>query len=178
MSVIGEKSEEIVIDICNVSVAYPNGDGGTNTYDAPDGTAILAYHAIERGKGGNAGYNFSVLGDNSVFVSESIVVQKFQAIFDFLKNEKKEEYKTRVEELLNEAKRAATMTASTHSKLITKWHCHHDGSEFNRKGGNLNLAVGIILIKSLTTRNIDALITQIINAISRGDKPNEIKLVA
>lgn len=177
MSFIGEIHEE-TIDICNVTVAYPDGKGDTNTYDAPDGTAIVSYRAIERGKGGQSGYSFSLTGDKSVLVSEDVVIQKFQTIFDFLKNQNKEEYQTRVEELLNEASRVAKMTASTHSKLITKWYCHHDGNDFNRVGGNLNLAVVVKLIKSLTTRNIDSLISEIINAISRGDKPEDIKLVA
>jgi hypothetical protein len=176
MSVIGETHEE-TFDVCDVNVAYPDGQGGTNTYDAPKGTAILSYRAIERGRSGNSGYNFSLQGDNSAYVSLVEIEGKFRSVFDFIENNKKDEYKNKVDQILNEAKRVAQMTASTHSRLTTNWHCHHNGNDFDRRGGNLNLSVAVKLIKTLDNRNIDDLIKVIIDAISKGARPEDINPV-
>lgn len=176
MPVIGEVYETDPIDICNVTVAYPDGKGDTFSFDAPKGTAILSYHAVERGKGGQSGYEFSVIGDNSVFVSADDVKSKFKVVFDILASdpEKEKEYKLKIESLQEEALRASQMRASTHSKLLCKWWCNHDGNDFDKRGGNLNLAFIAKLIRSLDTSNIDALIATIIDAIKAGQSPGTI----
>ena len=180
MSVIGEVYDTPEIDVANVNVSYPDSKSGTFTWDAPKGTAILAHRAVERSRGGRVSYSFSVVGDNSVFVSSQDVRSRFQAIFDYLQKDasKEKDYKERTELLLNEAIRIATMTASTNAKIICNWECQHDGWEFDKKGGNLSLAIVATLIRSLDKTNIDSLVVAIINAISKGTPPAEINLPA
>jgi hypothetical protein len=187
MSFIGEVRDTPEMDVANVNVSYPDSKSGSFTFDAPKGTAILAHRAVERSRGGRVSYSFSaVVGDNSVFVSAQDVRSSFQAIYDHLqKNSSKEnnkqkekEYKERIELLLKEAIRIATMTASTNAKVTCNWECKHDGSEFDRKGGNLSLALVVTLIQSLDKTNIDQLVLAIISAIEKGTPPAQINLAA
>jgi hypothetical protein len=174
MSFIGEVRDTPEMDVANVNVSYPDSKSGSFTFDAPKGTAILSYSLS------------AVVGDNSVFVSAQDVRSSFQAIYDHLqKNSSKEnnkqkekEYKERIELLLKEAIRIATMTASTNAKVTCNWECKHDGSEFDRKGGNLSLALVVTLIQSLDKTNIDQLVLAIISAIEKGTPPAQINLAA
>lgn len=177
MSVLGEK-EDVAIDIVSLNVSYPDSRSDTTHWDAPKGTAIAGYRAVERSRSSRSGYSFSVTGDNSVSLSSTDVRGKFNAVFDFIAQNGKDEYKLRVEELLNEAIRVATMTAATHSRLTCNWHVSHEGSEFDRRGGNLSLGAVVTLIRALDTRNIDAILQSVIEAISKGTPPQELTLPA
>lgn len=97
-SLIGE-TETRTFDVVNVSVKYPGSKSDREEIDAPAGLAIVSYKAIERYNYGRAGYDFSLVGDNSIFIDDRIVDSKFRGVFDYIENnvdqDKKQEYKKR-----------------------------------------------------------------------------------
>lgn len=176
MSIIGE-TEKRYIDFINVKTPYPDIQSGTQVYTAPDGLTILAYTEVIHGANGRYGYGWSTIGDNSIFLSESTVIEKFKVIFDWIEKNNKTEYRNRLEALLEDAKYQAQKTVSTHSKLILNWRCAHNGSEFNRVGGSLHIGANIEFIRSLSTRNIDVIISKLLESIKNGVPPEKLTLL-
>jgi len=175
MSLVGE-TQEIDIDVVTIDVPYPGGESGTNTYDAPAGLAILEYHKVERTNKGRSGCDFSVTGDGSVFVNDQTVESKFKQVFDYIEQNGKNEYRNRIDQLKEEAKRISQLTASTHSRITTNWHCRHNGNDLDRKGGALDLGLHIKLIRGVYSTNLNQIINKIIEAISNSKRPEEIQL--
>lgn len=175
MSLVGE-IQSVYIDVVNISVSYPGGESGSNSWEAPAGLTILEYTAAEHGKSKNSGYTFSVIGDGSVFVNDQTVESKFRKVFDYIEQNGKTDYKNRVEQLQDEAKRISQLTASTHSRITTNWYCRHEGDDFNKKGGGLHLGLNIKLIRGVYSTNLDQIIQKIIEAISKSEQLDNIKL--
>lgn len=180
MGILGE-SEKRVFPVVNQRVKYPGLSRGTQTIDAPRGLSIVSYRAIEHNKFGRSGYDFSLVGDNSVFVNDVAVNSRFKEILDLIDSQaddsKKSEYKQRVEKLKEEASRLSQVTVATNSKLVCNWHCNHDGSFIDQRGGALHLDVEIEFVRSLGTYNIDSVIANLIAAIRGGAGPAELALV-
>jgi hypothetical protein len=181
MGILGESEKRVYDPVVDHSVSYPHLDSGTETIDAPRGLGIVSYRAIEQVNYGRNGYSFSLIGDNSLFVNDVIVSSKFREVFDVIdssvEDSKKDEYKRRVEQLKEEARRLSQVTATTNSKLICNWKVKHGGSELDRKGGHLRLAVEVEFIRALGTYNIDNVISNIIAAIRGGIAPAGLSLV-
>lgn len=176
LPLVGQTLTPPPFEVCNRRVAYPDGQSGSNTYDAPTGTSILTFHGITNCQSRRSGYDFSTIADGSVFVSDENIDQRFKEVYDYISQNGKENYKERIDQLRNEAKHVSRITASTHSKLTVNWNCRHQGNDLNREGGCLHLFVSWTLVKGVYTTNIDEIIKKIIDSIRNNVPPNELFL--
>lgn len=176
MGLIGE-TESRVYDVVNVNVAYPDGKGGTEHIQIPNGYAILAHQAIEYNKVGQSGYSFSLDGDATFGVSKQSVNEVFRELLDFAAQSGKEDkYKMRIEYLKKHALEVYGRSVNSHSRLNVTWYCNHDGNEFNKKGGSLHLAVKIEMVRAFAPVDLAALLEAFKEAIANDKPPDDMKL--
>ena len=176
MTVIGETVRR-TYDIVTIKVPYPSVKSGVETIQPPNGFAIVSYRKIERSKYGRSGYSFSLKGDASFGVDSRQISQAFREISEYAKEKGKEEkYKERLDYLKEYAEDLYSHSISSHSTLTCKWHCKHDGWELNRKGGALDLAVEIELMRSFTQVDLESLLEAFKASIRNDAPPEELKL--